>query len=118
MGRNTFGLLLNTLAPRLTRQNTLFRNCIPPEKALAIGLFRLAHRNCYISISPAMNKGKSTVTEVVQDVVEGLYNLQNEYIKFPETGAETASIVQTFEELSALPNIAGAIDGTRENFSS
>jgi len=65
-----------------------------------------------------MNKGKSTVTEVVQDVVEGLYNLQNEYIKFPETGAETASIVQTFEELSALPNIAGAIDGTRENFSS
>ena len=56
-----------------------------------------------------MNIGKFTVIEVVQDVVEGLYDLRNEYIKFPETGAETASIV---------PNIAGAIDGTRENFSS
>ena len=44
--------------------------------------------------------------------MEGLYDLRNEYIKFPETGAETASTVETFEELSSLPNIAGAIDGT------
>lgn len=112
MGRNTFQLLLNVLAARLSRQNTRFRNCIPPEKVLAIGLFRLAHGNSYISISPAMNVGKSTDFEAVQDVVEGLYDLRNEYIKFPETGAETASTVETFEELSSLPNIAGAIDGT------
>ena len=58
-----------------------------------------------------MNVGKSTVIEAVQDVVEGLYGLRNEHIKFPETAAETASTVQTFEELSSLPNIAGAIDG-------
>ena len=107
MGRNTFQILLNVLAARLSRQNTRVRNCIPPERVLAIGLFRLAHGNSYISISPAMNVGKSTVVEAVQDVVEGLYDLRNEYIKFPETGAETASTVETFEELSSLPNIAG-----------
>ena len=112
MGRLTFQLLLDILAGRLSRQNTRFRNCIPPEKVLAIGLFRLAHGNSYISTSPAMNVGKSTVVEAVQDVVEGLYDLWNEYIKFPETGAETASTVETFEELSSLPNMAGAIDGT------
>ena len=65
-----------------------------------------------ISIAPAMNVKKSTVIEAVQDVVESLFNLRNEYIKFPETEQETAAIIRTFEEYSDLPNIAGAIDGT------
>lgn len=112
MGRNTFHMLLNVVARRLTRQNTHFRRCIEPEKVLAIGLFRLAHGNSYISIAPAMNVGKSTVIEAVQDVVEALYEMRNEFIKFPETMVETASTIRSFEHLSALPNIAGAIDGT------
>ena len=65
-----------------------------------------------ISIAPAMNVKKSTVIEAVQDVAESLFNLRNEYIKFPETEQETAAIIRTFEEYSDLPNIAGAIDGT------
>ena len=59
-----------------------------------------------------MNVKKSTVIEAVQDVVESLFNLRNEYIKFPETEQETAAIIRTFEEYSDLPNIAGTIDGT------
>ena len=51
--------------------------------------------------------------EVVQDVVESLFDLRNEYIKFPETKQETAALIRTFEEYSDLPNIAGSIDGTR-----
>ena len=58
-----------------------------------------------------MNVKKSTVIEAVQDVVESLFNLRNECIKFPETEQKTAAIVRTFEEYSDLPNIAGAIDG-------
>ena len=65
-----------------------------------------------ISIAPAMNVKKSTVIEAVQDVAESLFNLRNEYLKFPETEQETAAIIRTFEEYSDLPNIAGAIDGT------
>ena len=58
-----------------------------------------------------MNVKKSIVIEAVQDVVESLFNLRNEYIKFPETEQETAAIIRTFEEYSDLPNIAGAIEG-------
>ena len=58
-----------------------------------------------------MNVKKSTVIEAVQDVVESLFNLRNEYIKFPETEQETAAIIRTFEEYSDFLNIAGAIDG-------
>ena len=106
-------MLLNVIAPRITRLDTRFRNCVPPEKVLALGLFRLAHGNSYISIAPAINVGKSAVIEAVQDVVESVFDLRNEYIKFPETEQETAALIRTFEELSDLPNIAGAIDGTR-----
>ena len=65
-----------------------------------------------ISIAPAMNVKKSTVIEAVQDVVESLFNLGNECIKFPETEQKTSAIIRTFEEYSDLPIIAGAIDGT------
>ena len=52
--------------------------------------------------------------EAVQDVVESLFDLRNEYIKFPETEQETAArLIRTFVEYSDLPNIAGSIDGTR-----
>ena len=52
--------------------------------------------------------------EAVQDVVESLFDLRNEYIKLPETEQETAArLIRTFEEHSDLPNIAGSIDGTR-----
>ena len=112
--KQTFQFILNLLAPEITRQDSRFHDCIRPEKVLAIGLFRLAHGNSYVSIGPAMNVGKSTVVEAVQDVVNALFDLRNIYIKFPRTAAETALSIQTFRDNthSELVNVAGAIDGT------
>ena len=70
LNRNTFSLLLNILCPRLARQNTHLRDCVTPEKLLALGLYRLAHGNSYITIGANFNVGKTTVIEAVQDVVE------------------------------------------------
>ena len=42
----------------------------------------MAHGNSYVTISPNFNIGKTTVIEAVQDVVDALYDLKNEYIKF------------------------------------
>ena len=74
----------------------------------------MAHGNSYSSIGLAFNVGKSTVIEAVQDVVNGLYELRNEHIKFPETLAEVNSLIATFADLTNLPNVVGAIDGTLE----
>ena len=112
MNRESFDLLLNVTRNRLTRQNTILRNCLTPEKVLACGLLRLAHGNSYETIGPALNVGRTTVIEACQDVVEALYELRNEYIKFPTTVAETMACIQTFTDKSRLPNIVGAIDGT------
>lgn len=112
--KQTFQFILNIIAPDITRQNTRFQDCIKPEKVLAIGLYRLAHGNSYVTIGPALNVGKSTVVEAVQDVVNALFDLRNVYIKFPRTAAETASTIDTFRDntKSELVNVAGAIDGT------
>ena len=82
--------------PHLTRQDIGMHDCIAPEKVLAIGLYRLAHENSYGSIGPAMNAGKSTVVEVVRQVVNALFDARNHCIKFPRTAAETAACIQTF----------------------
>ncbi|KAK3709641.1 hypothetical protein QZH41_001931 [Actinostola sp. cb2023] len=112
MNRDTFQALVGILGHRLHRENTRFRRCIPPEKVLALGLYRLAHGNSYVTIGPALNVGKSTVIEAVQDVVGALFELRDDYIHFPDTLAETAASIETFANLSDLPNIVGAFDGT------
>ena len=69
-------------------------------------------KSVLIPNSPTFNVGKSTVIEAVQDVVGALYELRDDHIKFPETLAELNASIQSFEELSALPNIVGAIDSS------
>ena len=112
MNRCTFDILLNVLRPTVTRENTRLRDCIAPEKVLTLSLYRLAHGNSYESIGPVFNVGRSTVLEAVQDVVEALFNLRNDYIKFPFTEAETRRCIETFQNVSDLPKIVGAIDGS------
>nr|XP_058957133.1 uncharacterized protein LOC131784349 [Pocillopora verrucosa] len=105
MKRGTFQVLVDILTPWLTRENTRLRDCIPPEKVLALDIYRLAHGNSYVSIRPAFNVGKSTVIEAVQDVVAALFELKDECIHFPQTVAETTASIGKFEDLSRLPNI-------------
>lgn len=83
-----------------------------PLKALALSLYCLAHRNSYESIGLVFNVGRSTVLDTVQDVVEALFYLRNDYIKFPSTEAETWRCIETFQNVSDLPNIVGATDGS------
>jgi len=75
-------------------------------------LYRLAHGNSYLTIAPVFNVEKSTVIEAVQDVVNGLYEVRNERIKFSETIAEVNASMQTFANLTNLPNVLSAIDGS------
>lgn len=63
-------------------------------------------------MGPNFNVGKTTVVEAVQDVVDALCDLKNEYIRFPSTNIDVLTTQQTFESLTDLPNVVGAIDGT------
>ena len=111
MGRESFDDLLRLLRGYVQRENTRFRDCILPEKVLAIGLYRIAYGGSYDNTALAMNIGKTTVHEAFRDV-DALYDIRNDFIKRPLTVDETAASIATFQHLSMLPNIAGAIDGS------
>ena len=112
LDRTTFELLLDEIRAQLARADSRMRKCLTPEKILAIGLHRLGHGSSYEAIGPNFNVGRSTVHEAVVDVIEALLDLKNQYIQFPESEAQIIETRETFELWSALPNIAGAIDGT------
>ena len=112
MNRAPVNTALDLLGARIMWLNSPFRSCLSSAKVLAIGLYRLAHGTSYPTIGPTFNGDRSTVMEAVQDVVRALYELQDDHIKFPETLAERNTSIQSFEELSASPNIVGAIDGS------
>ena len=69
MNRETFDELLDILRDRIQRQDSRFRNCIPAQKVLAIGLHRLAHGIPYHVLGTSLNVGKSPAIEATQDVV-------------------------------------------------
>ena len=75
MNRESFDLLLNVIRNRLTRQNTILRNCLTPEKVLACGLLRLAHGNSYQTKGPALNVGRTTA------INRGLSNPQQRWLR-------------------------------------
>ena len=112
VNKDTFEIIRRALGARIVRENSRWRDCLPPEKVLALGLYRLAHGNSYSTTGPVFNVGKSTVIEAVQDVVNGLFEIRNEHIKFPETLAQVTTSIETFSELTDLPNVVGAIDGS------
>ena len=66
--RNTFNRILNLLGHRLVRQPSRFRDPLPPEKILALGLYRLGHGNSYVTIGPSFNVKKATAIEAVERV--------------------------------------------------
>ena len=98
MGRESFDDLLRLLRGYVQRENTRFRSCIPPEKVLAIGLYRIAHGGFYDNTALAMNMGKTTDHEAFRDVVDALYDIRNDFVKLPLTVDETAALIATFQQ--------------------
>ena len=112
MGRESIDDLLRLLRGYVQRENTRFRNCLIPEKVLAIGLYWITDGGSYDNTALAMNIEKTTIHEAFQDVVDALYDIRNDFIKLSLTVDEMAASIATFQHLSMLPNLAGAIDGS------
>jgi len=77
VGWDTFDQLLLVMRPYVQIQNTHLQQCIPAEKVLALGLYRLAHGGSYDNTGLVMHVGKGTVYEAFHDVVDGLYDLRD-----------------------------------------
>eukprot|EP01018_Ginkgo_biloba_P006263 Gb_03989 [translate_table: standard] len=84
------------------------------ERAVALVIFRLAHGLSARQVAEKYNVGASTVgkyTLIVTAALSDASKLYSRYVTIP-TGERLGRIVSSFEKLTNIPNMCGAIDGT------
>ena len=109
--RNTFKRILNLLGHRLGRQPSRFRDPLPPEKILALGLYCLDLGNSYVTIGPSFNVGKATAIKIDKMWWKPSTKFALSTLIFCKL-KQTEAATETFVDLSELPNIVGAIVGS------
>ncbi|KAJ7345753.1 hypothetical protein JRQ81_001703 [Phrynocephalus forsythii] len=68
MTRQTLFEIADVLRPYLMRKDTVMRSAVPVEERVAIGVYFLASRSCYRTISLVFQKGTSTIASVIVEV--------------------------------------------------
>ncbi|XP_053702065.1 uncharacterized protein LOC128747868 [Synchiropus splendidus] len=109
MSRETFFFLCEKLRPRLTRQDTSFRQALPVEKRVAVALWRLATNVEYRIISNMFGVGKSTVCRCVRDMCHTIVALLGDlYMKKP-SDTELHESAGLFSSRWGFPHCVAAI---------
>ena len=112
ISRETFEFICRTVGPALQRQDTHLREAMSVQKRVAVSLWRLATGECYRSCGMIMGISKSSAIICTHEFVRELCAVQDAFIKFPITEDEVKDKVKGFSEISKIPNVCGAIDGT------
>ena len=111
MTRERFSLLLSEIGPSITRQNTNFRQAIPPGERLAITLHFLVTGDAMQTISFSYRVGLSTVAGIINNTCRAIWDLlQPQYMPVPSR-PEWKKISDEFERVWNFPHCVGAIDG-------
>lgn len=107
-----FSHLLGLVGPSIKRQDTCFRQAIPPDERLAITLRYLVTGDSMQTISFSYRVGHSTVSGIIDSTCQALWNvLQPQFMPRPSTSAEWKGVSQGFQQIWNFPHCVGAIDG-------
>jgi hypothetical protein len=112
MQKTTFLRLVEMVRPEICKRNTVFRDAIPPEKRVAIALWRLAGGASFRTIATHFDVGKSSCVTITKEFCKALNRFVGNYIKFPTNRDETARAIALFQDECKIPQAVGAIDGT------
>ena len=93
ISNDAFNLLCNTLRPHISKEDTKFLKCIPPEIKLAVTLYYLSGAIDYGTIANLFGLGRSIVYSIVHTVHKQIVkNLLKTYINLPKR-EETRKII-------------------------
>lgn len=82
MSGDQFDMILDKIRPIISKQNTRFRNAIPPETRLLITLKYLATGDSYRSLMHFFRVPHNTISGIVPSTCEAIYStLSPEYLK-------------------------------------
>ncbi|KAF7642334.1 hypothetical protein LDENG_00259930 [Lucifuga dentata] len=112
MRRATFHHLCDILRPKLTQQDTRYRQAVRVELRVTICLWRLATNVELRSLSHLFGVGLSSACVFTQEVVAAINDtLKPQYLHTP-SAAEIEEIVRGSRDRWGFPQCAGAVDGT------
>ena len=112
MGRETFEYVCRNVYDYIVKEELNMRETIPVPKRVGIAIWWLANGGSYRSVGQTFGVSPSIVGRITKDFVGALVHLRNEFISWPQTQEQCIRSVDTFKDLSPLPNLFGAIDGT------
>ncbi|CAB4017612.1 Hypothetical predicted protein [Paramuricea clavata] len=112
MRKETFLRLVDFVTPEIAKEDTIFRDAIPPHKRVAIALWRLAVGSSFRAIAAHFDVGKSTCVKITKEFCQALNKLSRHYIKFPTSCDETTRALALFQDDCKFPHAVGSIDGT------
>lgn len=110
MTKSSFVKLCDLIIPELPKQKAHLTIPVPPEKQIAICLYKLASCAEYRVVGDVFGVHKSTVHKYFHIVLDAILKLTKDFIKFPNL-EECLQIARRFEKISNIPNIIGSIDG-------
>ncbi|CAG2228481.1 HARBI1 [Mytilus edulis] len=107
-GREGILFLSDLVRDKLTRQ-TNRNHALSVEQQIMVTLRFLASGSFLQVIGDTLGLDKSTVSRVVDSVLDALCEKRNQFIQWPTNLNQTKA---EFYEFAGFPNILGAIDGT------
>ncbi|CAM6111088.1 unnamed protein product [Calypogeia fissa] len=114
MSYRAFQALIDELRPFIERSSNTVRDPIELDRVVAMVLHRLASGLPPSTIANLYNVGPSTVTKYTKQITEILASRDKLYSKFVSipSGERLTSAIAKFQDMTDIPNICGAIDGT------
>lgn len=116
MPPDMFDELLNRVGPRVTKQNTTYRQAHDPGLKLALTLRHLASGTRYRSMSYGWRVPHNTISQIVPEVCQAIIDeYKDEVMKCPTTPEEWRAISHDFLKRWNFPHTCGALDGKHIN---
>ncbi len=110
--RETFDYICSLVRDYMVKNNTKLRGSIALPKRVAIAIWWLANGESYRSVGQTFGVSTSIVGYITKDFVGALVHLRHRFIMWPQSTEQCSKCIASFENLSPLPNVFGAIDGT------
>ena len=112
MDRLHFQFLVERLYPRLIKRDTVTWKSIKPDKKCCLFLRYIASGESFRSLEYQFRISRRTISRVISTVAKAIiHEMQDAYLKTPNTVEEWLLISEKFFQRWNLPNMIGTVDG-------
>ena len=109
-----FQFLIDAIAKRIAKNDTVMRASIKPDERLAVTLRYLATGETFKSLEYSFRLSTTAISSIVLECCEAIYDIMGpSYLKTPGSVEEWSKIAELFERRWNFPNGIGAIEGKR-----